>query len=97
MWQKSGNQGDEWLLVQTHVTLQIFHQLILEATVGGEAGDIAIDDLSLVYGPCPALGNKAEEFIFNYRQISFIPMISDVLLVLCKEASKMAHALLRQH
>uniref|UniRef100_A0AAQ5YK66 MAM domain-containing protein n=1 Tax=Amphiprion ocellaris TaxID=80972 RepID=A0AAQ5YK66_AMPOC len=53
-WQKSGNQGDEWLLVQSHVTLQNVHQVILEATVGGEAGDIAIDDISLVHGPCPA-------------------------------------------
>nr|XP_033506790.1 MAM and LDL-receptor class A domain-containing protein 1 [Epinephelus lanceolatus] len=54
VWQKSGNQGDEWLLVQSHVTVQKVHQLILEATVGGEAGDIAIDDISLISGPCPA-------------------------------------------
>lgn len=60
MWQKSGNQGDEWLLVQIHVTVQNVHQLILEATVGGEAGDIAIDDISLISGPCPASGNKTE-------------------------------------
>nr|XP_046265191.1 MAM and LDL-receptor class A domain-containing protein 1 isoform X2 [Scatophagus argus] len=54
VWQKSGNQGDEWQLVQIHVTLQIVHQVILEATVGGEAGDIAVDDISLTSGPCPA-------------------------------------------
>ncbi|XP_068593728.1 MAM and LDL-receptor class A domain-containing protein 1 isoform X2 [Cebidichthys violaceus] len=54
VWQKSGNQGDEWLLVQSHVSLQKVHQVILEATVGGEAGDIAIDDISLISGPCPA-------------------------------------------
>lgn len=54
VWQKSGNQGDEWLLVQSHVTLQKVHQVIVEATVGGEAGDIAIDDISLIHGPCPA-------------------------------------------
>lgn len=58
MWQKSGNQGDEWLLVQKHVTLQEVHQVILEATVGGEAGDIAIDDISFISGPCPASGMK---------------------------------------
>uniref|UniRef100_A0A3B4UGP8 Si:ch211-106h4.4 n=1 Tax=Seriola dumerili TaxID=41447 RepID=A0A3B4UGP8_SERDU len=45
LWQKSRNQGDEWLLVQSHVTLQKVHQVVLEATVGGEAGDIAIDDI----------------------------------------------------
>lgn len=54
MWQKSGHQGDQWLLMQSHMTLQKVHQVILEATVGGEAGDIAIDDISLISGPCPA-------------------------------------------
>ncbi|XP_034558606.1 MAM and LDL-receptor class A domain-containing protein 2 [Notolabrus celidotus] len=54
VWQKSGDQGDEWQLVRIHVTLQTVHQVILEATVGGEAGDIAIDDISIVSGPCPA-------------------------------------------
>ncbi|KAK1879509.1 MAM and LDL-receptor class A domain containing protein 1 [Dissostichus eleginoides] len=54
VWQKSGNQGDEWRLARSHVTLQEVHQVILEATVGGEAGDIAIDDISLISGPCPA-------------------------------------------
>ncbi|KAK5602804.1 hypothetical protein CRENBAI_025076 [Crenichthys baileyi] len=52
VWQQSGSQRDEWLLAQSHVTLQRVHQVILEATVGGEAGDIAIDDISLIYGPC---------------------------------------------
>ncbi|KAF3858061.1 hypothetical protein F7725_011262 [Dissostichus mawsoni] len=42
VWQKSGNQGDEWRLARSHVTLQEVHQVILEATVGGEAGDIAM-------------------------------------------------------
>ncbi len=58
MWQKSGHQGDEWQLAQIHVTLQEVHQVILEATVGGVEGDIAIDDISLISGPCPASGNK---------------------------------------
>ncbi|CAJ1072730.1 MAM and LDL-receptor class A domain-containing protein 2 [Xyrichtys novacula] len=54
VWQKSGNQGDEWQLMHIHVTLQKVHQVILEASVGGEVGDIAIDDISLSGGPCPA-------------------------------------------
>ncbi|XP_041849179.1 MAM and LDL-receptor class A domain-containing protein 2 [Melanotaenia boesemani] len=54
VWQKSGNQGDEWLVAQSHVTLQRVHQVVLEATVEGEAGDIAIDDISLIYGLCPS-------------------------------------------
>ncbi|XP_076003138.1 apical endosomal glycoprotein [Genypterus blacodes] len=54
VWQKAGNQGDEWQRVQSHMTSQRVHQLILEASVGGEAGDIAIDDIALMSGPCPA-------------------------------------------
>ncbi|KAF7668436.1 hypothetical protein LDENG_00014610 [Lucifuga dentata] len=54
VWQKAGNQGDEWQQVQSHVTSQEVHQVILEASVGGEAGDIAIDDISLISGPCSA-------------------------------------------
>ncbi|TWW73586.1 LDL-receptor class A domain-containing protein 2 Skeletal organic matrix MAM and [Takifugu flavidus] len=54
VWQKSGNQGDEWQLVQIHMTVQSVHQVILEATVGGKAGDIAVDDISLTNGPCSA-------------------------------------------
>ncbi|KAF7222228.1 MAM and LDL-receptor class A domain-containing protein 1-like [Nothobranchius furzeri] len=54
VWQKSGDQGDEWLLAQSHVTLKNVHQVVLEATVGGETGDIAIDDVAFVHGPCHA-------------------------------------------
>lgn len=44
--------------MQIHVTQQGVHQVIVEATVGGEAGDIAIDDISLFSGPCPTSGTK---------------------------------------
>lgn len=53
VWQKSGNLGDQWLLMQSHMTSEKVHQLILEATVGGEAGDVALDDISFTQGPCP--------------------------------------------
>ncbi|KAM6919231.1 apical endosomal glycoprotein [Xenentodon cancila] len=69
VWQKSGNQEDEWLLVQTHVTVQKVHQVIVEATVGGQAGDIAIDDISFIHGPCPASDFcDFEEGSCNWRQ-----------------------------
>lgn len=58
MWQKHGNQGEEWQKVQLHVTLQHVHQVILEATVGGEVGDIAIDDISFSSGACPVTGTE---------------------------------------
>uniref|UniRef100_A0A3Q0RCP4 Si:ch211-106h4.4 n=1 Tax=Amphilophus citrinellus TaxID=61819 RepID=A0A3Q0RCP4_AMPCI len=66
-WQKSGNQGDKWLQVQSHVNLQEVHQVIVEATVGGEAGDIAIDDISLSPGPCP-VSCDFEEGSCNWQQ-----------------------------
>ncbi|XP_077580663.1 MAM and LDL-receptor class A domain-containing protein 2 [Stigmatopora nigra] len=53
VWQKSGNQGHDWRLAQSHVTLRKIHQVILEASVGGQAGDIAVDDISLGLGACP--------------------------------------------
>uniref|UniRef100_A0A3Q3FG89 MAM domain-containing protein n=1 Tax=Labrus bergylta TaxID=56723 RepID=A0A3Q3FG89_9LABR len=67
LWQKSGNQGDEWQVVQIHVTLQKVHQVVLEATVGGEAGDIAIDDMSFISGPCPP-SCDFEEGSCNWQQ-----------------------------
>uniref|UniRef100_A0A3P8W664 Si:ch211-106h4.4 n=4 Tax=Cynoglossus semilaevis TaxID=244447 RepID=A0A3P8W664_CYNSE len=39
--------------MQSHVTLQQVHQVVLEASVGGRAGDIAIDDIGVSSGPCP--------------------------------------------
>lgn len=62
-------------MVQSHVTLQKVHQVVLEATVGGKAGDIAIDDITFTSGPCPASGNKAksgENHILN-MDISLFP------------------------
>ncbi|CAL8279708.1 unnamed protein product [Lota lota] len=53
-WQLSGSQGSDWQVAQVHVTKQRVHRLILEAEVGGAAGDIAVDDITLVSGPCPA-------------------------------------------
>uniref|UniRef100_A0A3Q1GLC6 Si:ch211-106h4.4 n=1 Tax=Acanthochromis polyacanthus TaxID=80966 RepID=A0A3Q1GLC6_9TELE len=61
-WQKSGNQGDEWQLVQSHVTLQKVHQVILEATVGGEAGDIAIDLCDFEEGSCNWQQQTTDDF-----------------------------------
>ncbi|XP_069046931.1 MAM and LDL-receptor class A domain-containing protein 1 [Lepisosteus oculatus] len=53
IWQRKGTVGDEWRKAQIHVVLQDVHEIMLEATVGGPAGDIAIDDISFVPGTCP--------------------------------------------
>ncbi|XP_034159304.2 MAM and LDL-receptor class A domain-containing protein 1 isoform X1 [Pangasianodon hypophthalmus] len=52
VWQRVGSQGNEWHVAQRHVTLHEVHQILIEASVGGEAGDIAIDDLSFTEGAC---------------------------------------------
>ncbi|KAI5627922.1 MAM and LDL-receptor class A domain-containing protein 1 [Silurus asotus] len=52
VWQRVGSQGNEWHLAQKHVTLHEVHQILIEASVGGEAGDIAIDDLAFTEGTC---------------------------------------------
>uniref|UniRef100_A0A3Q3EFD0 MAM and LDL-receptor class A domain-containing protein 2-like n=2 Tax=Kryptolebias marmoratus TaxID=37003 RepID=A0A3Q3EFD0_KRYMA len=71
VWQKSGNQGDEWLLARIHMTLQRVHQVVLEASVGGEAGDIAIDDLGFIRRPSPASDLcDFEEGSCNWQQVT---------------------------
>lgn len=52
VWQRAGSQGNEWHVAQRHVILHETHQILIEASVGGEAGDIAIDDLSFIEGAC---------------------------------------------
>ncbi|XP_051552900.1 MAM and LDL-receptor class A domain-containing protein 1 [Myxocyprinus asiaticus] len=57
MWQRQGSQGNVWHKAQSHVKLQEVHQILIEASVGGLAGHIAIDDLSVTKGACaPTVG-----------------------------------------
>ncbi|XP_048866511.1 MAM and LDL-receptor class A domain-containing protein 1 isoform X9 [Brienomyrus brachyistius] len=52
MWKRQGMQSDMWQMTQSHVTLQEVHQVVLEASVGGWAGDVALDDITLTPGAC---------------------------------------------
>ncbi|XP_048866536.1 MAM domain-containing glycosylphosphatidylinositol anchor protein 1-like [Brienomyrus brachyistius] len=52
MWKRQGMQSDMWQMTQSHVTLQEVHQVVLEASVGGWAGDVALDDITLTPGTC---------------------------------------------
>lgn len=51
-----GSQENQWHVAQRHVALHEAHQILIEASVGGDAGDIAIDDLSFTEGACPPKG-----------------------------------------
>ncbi|KAK1172074.1 MAM and LDL-receptor class A domain-containing protein 2-like isoform X2 [Acipenser oxyrinchus oxyrinchus] len=53
VWQRRGTIEDEWQVAYRHVTLQDIHEIVFEATVGGAAGDISIDDISFTSGSCP--------------------------------------------
>ncbi|CAF0808194.1 unnamed protein product, partial [Brachionus calyciflorus] len=56
IWQKLGNQGDQWLLGQVYLERESFlkRRFIIEGLTGkGPLGDIAIDDVSYNDGPCP--------------------------------------------
>nr|XP_014344169.1 PREDICTED: MAM and LDL-receptor class A domain-containing protein 1-like [Latimeria chalumnae] len=53
VWQRRGTMEDEWREAHRHVILQEVHEILIEATVGGTAGDIAIDDIAFTHGACP--------------------------------------------
>lgn len=57
MWQRKGSQGTEWQMAHSHVKLTEVHQILIEASVGGPSGHIAIDDLSVTKGACAPTGN----------------------------------------
>ncbi|KAL7876291.1 hypothetical protein AOLI_G00112540 [Acnodon oligacanthus] len=60
IWQRVGSQRNEWQLVQSHVTLQEVHQILIDASIRGEAGDIAIDDLWFAEGACSPTGGLCD-------------------------------------
>ena len=57
IWSRSGNQGDEWLAAQVSVwSPSVAFRLSFEGTVGGNTGDIAIDDIQIFDGRCAVPG-----------------------------------------
>ncbi|EDV21956.1 uncharacterized protein TRIADDRAFT_59472 [Trichoplax adhaerens] len=46
VWSKSGDQGDSWLRAEVSFFSTGYFSVVIEATVGGSKGDIAIDDIS---------------------------------------------------
>ena len=57
IWSRSGNQGDEWLVAQVNVWSPIRpFRISYEGTVGGNKGDIAIDDVQIFNGKCATPG-----------------------------------------
>ncbi|XP_072014819.1 MAM and LDL-receptor class A domain-containing protein 2-like [Amphiura filiformis] len=56
LWSKTGNQGDTWYTGFITITSTTPYQLVFEATIGGDASDIAIDDVNYRAGQCPPPG-----------------------------------------
>ncbi|EDO39435.1 predicted protein, partial [Nematostella vectensis] len=53
LWEIKGEQGDEWKLAQVDVPPARTYALIIEGTRGLDfKGDTALDDITLVDGPC---------------------------------------------
>ncbi|XP_046883115.1 MAM and LDL-receptor class A domain-containing protein 1-like [Hypomesus transpacificus] len=58
LWSRAGDQGEHWRQARaTVLSPNAQYQVIFEAVVGeGSQRDIAIDDLTLLNGPCPEQG-----------------------------------------
>lgn len=58
IWFRSGEQGVEWEVGQVTLQSALPFQFTFEGIVGpGYTGDVSIDDILLVPGPCPGEGN----------------------------------------
>ena len=57
IWSRSGNRGDEWLVAQVNVWSPVrSFKISFQGTVGGNTGDIAIDDVKMFSSRCAAPG-----------------------------------------
>lgn len=60
LWQLSGEQSIAWLRASVEYQSDSQHQIVFEATRGSSVrSDIAIDDIILEGGPCPAMEIRA--------------------------------------
>ena len=63
LWSHYGTHGNKWLQGQVSLTLPAPFQIVIEAVRGSDyAGDIAIDDVQLLNGGCPAPKVRMESF-----------------------------------
>ncbi|XP_049909646.1 MAM domain-containing protein 2-like [Epinephelus moara] len=66
LWQLSGEQSVAWLRATVEYQSDSQHQIVFEATRGTSVrSDIAIDDIILEGGPCPAMEIKAPVLTSN--------------------------------
>ena len=58
VWTKSGTQGNKWNPGETNIPASTTSfNIVVEGIVGpGYRGDIGLDDIQLVAGPCPNQG-----------------------------------------
>ena len=54
LWQKNGNQGEDWNLAEIDLTIEPPHSMIVieGEVIDWKYGDIAIDDIEYKNGPC---------------------------------------------
>ncbi|KAL7644743.1 UNVERIFIED_CONTAM: hypothetical protein RMT77_004556 [Armadillidium vulgare] len=60
LWALAGNQGSKWIKAQLALSSNTPFKVIFEGTIGvPRLGDIAIDDITIVSGPCSTLPTSA--------------------------------------
>ncbi|XP_072014802.1 thyroid hormone-induced protein B-like [Amphiura filiformis] len=70
LWSKTSNQGDTWFTGFVTVNNTTPYQLVFEATIGGDASDIAIDDVNYRAGSCPLPGEcDFDDDTCDWRQL----------------------------
>ncbi|XP_069945644.1 MAM and LDL-receptor class A domain-containing protein 1-like [Cherax quadricarinatus] len=56
LWGLAGNQGSQWIMAQLPLSSNTPFKVVFEASIGKpRLGDIAIDDITIISGPCATL------------------------------------------
>lgn len=59
MWQQTGNKGNKWINGKVDVIANTGDQVIFEGATGTSyQGDIALDDIYILNGPCQTAACK---------------------------------------
>ena len=72
IWTRSGEQGYQWVLGQVpFATDSVYQRVYFEGVAGdGYQGDIALDDVIIIDGPCPELCE------YTSQNLSDIPVLA---------------------
>ena len=83
IWTRQGTQGNSWKQGQVQIPAQSSqYQVVFEGLVGSSyRGDIGVDDIKLLQGPCTTAGTHIFIYLFNIYFVSSDVLISQVKLL----------------